>query len=144
MTVQLTSGPTIVFGMHVNGFNVITAAPTAESSSGTARTTPSNSLGSSASTAATILAVEASSLSGGAKAGIGIGVVLGILAIAAGAWLVWRRTRMKSDEEHLVEHVAESPKGPQEMEVPQQRHEMPAFRSSMAKKGREVYEMSGN
>ena len=49
-----------------------------------------------------------------------------------------------SDEEHLVEHVAESPKGPQEMEVPQQRHEMPAFRSSMAKKGREVYEMSGN
>jgi len=51
---------------------------------------------------------------------------------------------MKSDEEHLVEHVAESPKGPQEMEVPQQRHEMPAFRSSMAKKGREVYEMSGN
>lgn len=144
-TVQLTTGPTVVFGMHVNGFNVITAAPIVESSIGTASTTPSGPVTSSASSAAaTIVAVEDSSLSGGAKAGIAIGVVLGILAIAAGAWLIWRRTRRKSTEDHFVEHVAESPKGPQEMDVPQQRHEMPAFGSPVAKKGREVYEMSGN
>ncbi|PVH75742.1 hypothetical protein DL98DRAFT_574858 [Cadophora sp. DSE1049] len=146
-TVQLTTGPSVVSGMHVNGFNVVTAAPVAESSTGIASTTSSSVVNpgeTSSSSAATIVAVEDNSLSGGAKAGVGIGVVLGILAFATGAWLVWRRTRRKSDEEHLVEREVENPKGPQEMDVPQQRYEMSAFRSSMVKKGREVYEMSGN
>ncbi|KAH7378091.1 hypothetical protein BKA64DRAFT_249093 [Cadophora sp. MPI-SDFR-AT-0126] len=142
-TVQLTAGPTVVFGMHVNGFNVITAAPVAESSTGTASTTSSVAISSNSSAAATIVAVEDSSLSGGAKAGIGIGVVLGILAVALGAWMLWRRRR-KSVEGYLVERVVENPEGRQEMDVPHQRHEMPAFRSNTVKKGREVYEMAGN
>ena len=96
-----SEGPTVVFAMHVNGFNV-NAAPTATSSS-SGNTTSSTSSGTSApasqtfSPLATSGANDSGSLSNVAAAGIGVGIVLAFIAAVIGAWIVVRRLRKKRE-----------------------------------------------
>lgn len=53
---------------------------------------------------------SSSGLSTGAKAGVGVGVALGAIAVALGAFILWRRSRPKTSETHqqVATHEAQS------------------------------------
>jgi hypothetical protein len=123
-----TTGPTIVYGQHVNGYNVIAAVQTSNSAT-TATTGTSSMTSSSQSASSTSTAQSNSSLSSGATAGIAIACVLGAIATIIGAWFVfWRRRQRRVSMEnktqpteygqHTEVTTYDPPKFPQEMEVP--------------------------
>ncbi|KAF4636350.1 hypothetical protein G7Y89_g1728 [Cudoniella acicularis] len=73
-----TSGPMIIYGMHVNGFNVIAAVTTHSSSLSASTSSPS---------IASNIPRGSSSLPRDAVAGISVGITLAVILVAAGAWL---------------------------------------------------------
>lgn len=99
-----STGPTIVYGMHVNGFNVLAAATTMSSSSSTITSVttplPSNSSAPQTTSSATSNGGSSSSaLSKGAAAGIAVGVVLVVVLIAIVGWFLFSRSRKGRQEE---------------------------------------------
>ncbi|RDL34346.1 uncharacterized protein BP5553_07474 [Venustampulla echinocandica] len=94
----VSTGPTIVYGMHVNGFNVL-SVPTLMPS--TSNSPTSESLLTSSAPMSTSLPAntsnEKSSLSKGAAAGVGIGVVAAVAAAIMVAWLLVRRRKKRKE-----------------------------------------------
>jgi hypothetical protein len=96
-----------VYGMHVNGFNVMTATTSTRSSvtsTATALSTTTSdpritppqtaaTIASPSTSAAVLNASTKKALSGGAIAGLAIGIIVLLASLILGAWLIIRRWR---------------------------------------------------
>jgi hypothetical protein len=109
-TVTEQSPSVTVYGIHVNGFNVVqtsNSSPTGTQSTsslqpqiatGKSTTSPSSSTGTSAAASSSSSSPPGGtnmSLSKGAAAGIGIGAAIGVLAVIIGSFLMYRRWKRR-------------------------------------------------
>lgn len=97
-----STGPTIVFGMHVNGFNVISTSTSSTAAVSVSGITTNSISTSQTSSAPTNTSTGSGSLSKGAAAGIGISVACLAVAALIGAWFFVRRGRRAKKKQEYV------------------------------------------
>jgi hypothetical protein len=111
-TTQTFTSSITVFAQHVNGYNYLsTSSPSSTSrTSSTTSTTSQTGLVTGTRGAKT----NGNGISGGAKAGIAIGVVLAVLLGGVGLWFIARKRRRQADSLGVEQEAAGA--GPFEMQ----------------------------